>query len=137
MIWRCVSLKPINIGGHSAYQDRVLTQLRKYYPNAASSLSSSTWQILDPFLDADGARRRAIQVYSQVFLVNRKIISRHKFHIFSLMAASYKNTTAKCMRFCCLVAAIIDKVLPAMLVCLQTTPASVRSPSGKSTRRKE
>ena len=26
-------MKPINIGGHSAYQDRVLTQLRKYYPN--------------------------------------------------------------------------------------------------------
>lgn len=48
MIWRCVSLKPVNIGGHSAYQDRVLTQLRKYYPNAAS-LSSSTWQIIDKF----------------------------------------------------------------------------------------
>ena len=41
-------MKPVNIGGHSAYQDRVLTQLRKYYPNAAS-LSSSTWQIIDKF----------------------------------------------------------------------------------------
>ena len=48
LIWRCVSLKPVNIGGHSAYQDRVLTQLRKYYPNAAS-LSSSTWQVIDKF----------------------------------------------------------------------------------------
>lgn len=48
LIWRCVSLKPVNIGGHSAYQDRVLTQLRKYYPNAAS-LSPSTWQIIDKF----------------------------------------------------------------------------------------
>ena len=41
-------MKPVNIGGHSTYQDRVLTQLRKYYPNAAS-LSSSTWQIIDKF----------------------------------------------------------------------------------------
>ena len=41
-------MKPINISGHSAYQERVLTQLRKYYPNAAS-LSSSTWQIIDKF----------------------------------------------------------------------------------------
>ena len=46
-------MKPINIGGHSAYQDRVLTQLRKYYPNAATSLSFSTWQILDKFWDLD------------------------------------------------------------------------------------
>ena len=46
-------MKPINIGGHSAYQDRVLTQLRKYYPNAATSLSFSTWQILDKFWNLD------------------------------------------------------------------------------------
>lgn len=37
----------VNIGGHTAYQNRVLTQLRKYYPDAINSLSSSTWQILD------------------------------------------------------------------------------------------
>ena len=46
-------MKPVNIGGHSAYQERVLTQLRKYYPNAASSLSSATWQILDKFWNLD------------------------------------------------------------------------------------
>lgn len=46
-------MKPVNTGGHSAYQDRVLTQLRKYYPNAATSLSSSTWQILDKFWNLD------------------------------------------------------------------------------------
>lgn len=46
-------MKPINIGGHSAYQDRVLTQLRKYYPNATTSFSSSTWQILDKFWNLD------------------------------------------------------------------------------------
>ncbi|MDE7185113.1 MAG: hypothetical protein K2O40_11735 [Lachnospiraceae bacterium] len=34
-------MKPINVGGHSAYQNRVLTQLLKYYPDAATSLSSS------------------------------------------------------------------------------------------------
>lgn len=46
-------MKPINIGGHSAYQDHVLKQLRKYYPNASTSLSSSTWQILDKFWNLD------------------------------------------------------------------------------------
>lgn len=46
-------MKPINIGGHSAYQNRVLTQLRKYYPDAANSLSSSTWQILEKFWSLD------------------------------------------------------------------------------------
>ena len=46
-------MKPVNTGGHSAYQDRVLTQLRKYYPNAATSLSFSTWQILDKFWNLD------------------------------------------------------------------------------------
>lgn len=53
LIWRCVSLKPINIGGHSAYQNRVLTQFRKYYPNAANSLPDSTWQILEKFWPLD------------------------------------------------------------------------------------
>ena len=46
-------MKPINIGGHSAYQNRVLTQLRKYYPNAVNSLSDSSWQILEKFRSLD------------------------------------------------------------------------------------
>ena len=46
-------MKPINIGGHPAYQNRVLTQLRKYYPNATTSLSDSTWQILEKFWSLD------------------------------------------------------------------------------------
>ena len=46
-------MKPINIGGHSAYQDQVLYQLRKYYPDALNSLSSDTWQILEKFWDLD------------------------------------------------------------------------------------
>ncbi len=46
-------MKPISIGGHSAYQNRVLTQLRKYYPDAGNSLSASTWQILEKFGNLD------------------------------------------------------------------------------------
>lgn len=46
-------MKPVNIDGHSAYQNRVLTQLRKYYPDAADSLSSSTWAILEKLGNLD------------------------------------------------------------------------------------
>ena len=46
-------LKPFNSGGHAAYQERVLTQLRKYYPDAASSLPSSTWDIMKKFWTLD------------------------------------------------------------------------------------
>lgn len=46
-------MKPVNTGGHSAYQERVLTQLRKYYPDAATSLSASTWDILEKFWNLD------------------------------------------------------------------------------------
>ena len=46
-------MKPFNSGGHAAYQDRVLTQLRKYYPDAANSLSSSTWDIMEKIWNLD------------------------------------------------------------------------------------
>lgn len=46
-------MKPVNIVEHSAYQHRVLTQFRKYCLNAAASLSSFTWQILDKFWNLD------------------------------------------------------------------------------------
>ena len=46
-------MKPVNISGHPAYQNLVLTQLRKYYPNAATSLPDSTWQILEKFWSLD------------------------------------------------------------------------------------
>lgn len=46
-------LKPINIGGHAAYQNRVLAQLRKYYPDAARSLPASTWEIMEKFWNLD------------------------------------------------------------------------------------
>ena len=46
-------MKPFNPGGHAAYQERVLTQLRKYYPDAVSSLPASTWDILEKFWALD------------------------------------------------------------------------------------
>lgn len=46
-------LKPYNPGGHAAYQEHVLAQLRKYYPDAASSLPASTWDIMEKFWALD------------------------------------------------------------------------------------
>lgn len=46
-------MKPINSGGHAAYQNHVLTQLRKYYPDASVSLPDSSWQIIDKFWNLD------------------------------------------------------------------------------------
>ena len=42
-------MKPINLGGHPAYQSRVLAQLRKYYPDADSSIDAATWDIMEQF----------------------------------------------------------------------------------------
>ena len=42
-----------NTGGHSAYQDRVLAQLRKYYPDADSSIDAATWEIMEQFWNLD------------------------------------------------------------------------------------
>lgn len=46
-------MKPVNIGGHAAYQNRVLAQLRKYYPDAAHSLPAPTWEIMEKFWNLD------------------------------------------------------------------------------------
>ena len=46
-------MKPINIGGHAAYQNRVLEQLCKYYPNATDSLLASTWETMEKFWNLD------------------------------------------------------------------------------------
>lgn len=43
---------PINSGGHSAYQNFVITNLRKYYPNP-DSIARSTWDIIDRFWNLD------------------------------------------------------------------------------------
>ena len=47
------TLKPVNVGGYAAYQNRVLTQLRKYYPDADTSLDASTWEIMESFWTLD------------------------------------------------------------------------------------
>lgn len=47
-------MKPCyNPGSHAAYQNLVLTQLRKYYPDAADSLPASTWDIMEKFWNLD------------------------------------------------------------------------------------
>lgn len=43
---------PVNSGGHSAYQDFVTENLRKYYPNP-DSISRSTWDIIERFWTLD------------------------------------------------------------------------------------
>lgn len=43
---------PVILGGHSAYQDFVLENLRKYYPDP-DSISRSTWTIIDRFWNLD------------------------------------------------------------------------------------
>lgn len=43
---------PINSGGHSAYQDFVITNLRKHYPNP-DAIARSTWDIIDRFWNLD------------------------------------------------------------------------------------
>lgn len=43
---------PVNTGGHSTYQNFVVENLRKYYPNP-DALSRSTWDIIDRFSNLD------------------------------------------------------------------------------------
>ena len=47
------TLKPVNIGGHPAYQELVLKQLHEYYPDADSSLDPLTWEIMERFFNLD------------------------------------------------------------------------------------
>ncbi|NBJ01398.1 hypothetical protein D3Z62_14990 [Lachnospiraceae bacterium] len=46
-------MKPVNIGGHAAYQKLLLEQLCKYYPNALTSFDSATWDIMEQFWSLD------------------------------------------------------------------------------------
>lgn len=45
-------MKPVSSGGHAAYQDHVLTLMRKYYPDP-DMLPRSTWEIIDRFWHHD------------------------------------------------------------------------------------
>ena len=50
--WRRFYLLPVNCGSHSDYQNFVLENLRKYYPNP-DSIARSTWDIIDRFWNLD------------------------------------------------------------------------------------
>ena len=43
---------PVNCGSHSDYQNFVVTNLRKYYPNP-DALARSTWSIIERFWNLD------------------------------------------------------------------------------------
>ena len=43
---------PVNCGSHSDYQNFVVENLRKYYPNP-DSIARSTWDIIDRFWNLD------------------------------------------------------------------------------------
>lgn len=43
---------PVNTGGHTAYQDFVVANLRKYYPDP-DAIARSTWDIIDRFWNLD------------------------------------------------------------------------------------
>lgn len=43
---------PINCGSHADYQNFVVTNLRKYYPNP-NTLARSTWDIIERFWNLD------------------------------------------------------------------------------------
>ena len=43
---------PVNPGGHAAYQNFVVTNLRKYYPNP-DAFSQATWNVIERFWNLD------------------------------------------------------------------------------------
>lgn len=43
---------PVNCGSHTDYQNFVVENLRKYYPNP-DSIAPSTWDIMDRFWNLD------------------------------------------------------------------------------------
>lgn len=45
-------MKPINPGGHPAYQEQFVTALRQYYP-VPDAISSGTWEIMERFYALD------------------------------------------------------------------------------------
>lgn len=47
-----ILLLPVNCGSHADYQNFVVTNLRKYYPNP-NALARSTWDIIERFWSLD------------------------------------------------------------------------------------
>jgi len=50
--WRRFFMLPVNCGSHADYQNFVVTNLRKYYPDP-SALARSTWDIIERFWNLD------------------------------------------------------------------------------------
>ena len=46
-------MKPINIGGHAAYQSKLISRLKQYYPDALARLGPSVWDIIGKFFSMD------------------------------------------------------------------------------------
>jgi hypothetical protein len=46
-------LKPVNIGGHSAYQTQMISLIRQYYPDAFTRFDSSLWDTIGMFYSLD------------------------------------------------------------------------------------
>ena len=70
-------MKPVNIGGHAAYQKLLLDQLCKYYPCALTSLDAATWEIMEQFWSPD------LLIFTESFnLYSRKVSSiTYLFHL--------------------------------------------------------
>ena len=54
---------PVNCGSHADYQNFVVTNLRKYYPDP-SALARSTWDIIERFWNLD--------LHAELFLILQK-----------------------------------------------------------------
>jgi hypothetical protein len=46
-------MKPINLGGHAAYQAQVIALIKKYYPDAPDCFPKSIWNIVEKFFSMD------------------------------------------------------------------------------------
>ncbi len=45
--------KPINTGGHPAYQAKMISLLKQYYPDAFTRFGSSLWHTIGKFFSTD------------------------------------------------------------------------------------
>ena len=65
---------PVNCGSHTDYQNFIVTNLRKYYPNP-NALARSTWDIIERFWNLDLSftkiSNNKILVVSMTATVNR------------------------------------------------------------------
>ncbi|SFR80789.1 hypothetical protein [Anaeromicropila populeti] len=72
---------PVNSGGHSAYQDFLFENLRKYYPDP-NSIARSTWDIIERFWNLDLS-------YTDVFMKSKYSVFGPKPRTPSCMQRSY------------------------------------------------